>query len=182
MYSVSKLRKSVANSSSHCWLIKIPIPSCMSRKRSSSTYSASTQIGRCLAIIGSESGSPFWVRSHLLPAPCEGCALGQPNSRSSRWIYGALKEVRSLVWYEKSCASWKFPTLCITWVRNIGRRLGQPNSALSPGLTEPIPDGKRDAFFKAQGRVQVPYLEDPNTGEGLFESARILDYLNAQYG
>ena len=26
------------------------------------------------------------------------------------------------------------------------------------------------------------YLEYPNTGEGLFESARILDYLNAQYG
>ncbi|MEC8823850.1 MAG: glutathione S-transferase N-terminal domain-containing protein, partial [Pseudomonadota bacterium] len=32
------------------------------------------------------------------------------------------------------------------------------------------------------GRVQVPYLEDPNSGEGLFESARILAYLEKNYG
>ena len=31
------------------------------------------------------------------------------------------------------------------------------------------------------GKVQVPYLEDPNTGAHLFESADILRYLEANY-
>ena len=29
--------------------------------------------------------------------------------------------------------------------------------------------------------LQVPYLEDPNTGVKMFESAAIVDYLNATY-
>lgn len=29
--------------------------------------------------------------------------------------------------------------------------------------------------------MQVPYLEDPNTGVGMFESAEIVDYLKATY-
>lgn len=31
------------------------------------------------------------------------------------------------------------------------------------------------------GKIQVPYLEDPNTGESLFESADIVDYLERTY-
>jgi glutathione S-transferase len=30
--------------------------------------------------------------------------------------------------------------------------------------------------------IQVPYLEDPNTGAQLFESEAIVDYLNKHYG
>ncbi len=33
----------------------------------------------------------------------------------------------------------------------------------------------------AEGRVSIPYLFDPNTGEGLFESADILGYLRNTY-
>jgi glutathione S-transferase len=34
----------------------------------------------------------------------------------------------------------------------------------------------------AEGRVSIPYLYDPNTGEGLFESSAILAYLRNTYG
>lgn len=40
---------------------------------------------------------------------------------------------------------------------------------------------KRDAFAARSGRMMVPYLVDPNTGRGLFESAEIVAYLNATY-
>ena len=40
----------------------------------------------------------------------------------------------------------------------------------------------RRALQETEGRVSIPYLYDPNTGEGLFESADILDYLQAAYG
>ncbi len=50
-----------------------------------------------------------------------------------------------------------------------------------PNPYVPREGGKRHAFWKRHGRVQVPYLEDPNTGAGLFESAAILDYLEQHY-
>lgn len=46
----------------------------------------------------------------------------------------------------------------------------------------PTPGGKRAEFLEKKGMVQVPYLFDPNTGQGLFESSAILDYLNKHYG
>ncbi len=39
----------------------------------------------------------------------------------------------------------------------------------------------RDAFVERSGKMQVPYLIDPNTGEEMFESATIVDYLNRTY-
>ena len=39
----------------------------------------------------------------------------------------------------------------------------------------------RDAFRERAGKVQVPYLADPNTGEALFESADIIAYLDRTY-
>jgi len=41
----------------------------------------------------------------------------------------------------------------------------------------------RQALFeRTGGKFQVPYLEDPNTGVKLFESAVICDYLRKYYG
>lgn len=40
----------------------------------------------------------------------------------------------------------------------------------------------RDVLRNLTGRVQVPYLIDPNTGISMFESAEILDYLEMTYG
>jgi glutathione S-transferase len=39
----------------------------------------------------------------------------------------------------------------------------------------------RAAFEKRSGRLQVPYLVDPNTGSALFESAEIVRYLESTY-
>lgn len=40
---------------------------------------------------------------------------------------------------------------------------------------------KRQILFEKVGHFQVPYLEDPNTGVQMFESADIIDYLRATY-
>ena len=40
----------------------------------------------------------------------------------------------------------------------------------------------RRALQAQEGRVSIPYLYDPNTEEGLFESQEILDYLRDRYG
>ena len=39
----------------------------------------------------------------------------------------------------------------------------------------------RPAFVERSGKMMVPYLEDPNTGEELFESADIVAYLYDHY-
>jgi glutathione S-transferase len=41
---------------------------------------------------------------------------------------------------------------------------------------------KRQRLLDARGAFQVPYLEDPNEGVYLFESAAILEYLTKTYG
>lgn len=41
---------------------------------------------------------------------------------------------------------------------------------------------KRPAFRERHGKLQFPYLEDPNTGAAMFESAAIVDYLQQTYG
>lgn len=70
-------------------------------------------------------------------------------------------------------------------VHNLGKEhwneAGPASRRLKPGPYQPIPGGKRDAFFRQHQRVQVPYLEDPNSGEALYESAGILEYLERQY-
>ena len=40
---------------------------------------------------------------------------------------------------------------------------------------------KREAFERRSGKVQVPWLVDPNTGTELFESAEIVRYLDDTY-
>lgn len=59
--------------------------------------------------------------------------------------------------------------------------VGPATQRLKRGPYVPIPGGKRDHFMQIHGRVQVPYLEDPNTGVALFESEAILDYLKKTY-
>jgi glutathione S-transferase len=39
----------------------------------------------------------------------------------------------------------------------------------------------RDAFVRRSGKMQVPFLVDPNTGAAMFESADIVRYLNETY-
>ncbi|WP_410211460.1 glutathione S-transferase N-terminal domain-containing protein [Aquirhabdus sp.] len=53
---------------------------------------------------------------------------------------------------------------------------------LKPGPYVPLAGGKREReIVNMQGRLQVPYLIDPNMGVHLFESKDIIDYLNHTY-
>ena len=40
---------------------------------------------------------------------------------------------------------------------------------------------KRDELLEKTGRFQVPFLEDPNTGVEMFESASMVTYLEETY-
>lgn len=40
---------------------------------------------------------------------------------------------------------------------------------------------KKQEMLEKVGRVQLPYMEDPNTGVKLFESSDIVNYLNDVY-
>ncbi len=40
----------------------------------------------------------------------------------------------------------------------------------------------REAFVERSGKMQVPFLVDPNTDVEMFESADIVRYLHATYG
>lgn len=49
------------------------------------------------------------------------------------------------------------------------------------GEYSPVSGGKREVFMQKTHRVMFPYLEDPNTGDAMFESAEILAYLDRTY-
>lgn len=70
-------------------------------------------------------------------------------------------------------------------LHNVGKErwqdIGPAVLRLKPGPYEPIPGGKRDEHFRRTGHMQVPYLQDPNTGVELLESAAIIDYLENTY-
>jgi len=53
-----------------------------------------------------------------------------------------------------------------------------------PHVVRNVPKGspKRDELVRRGGRMQVPYLVDPNTGRELYESDEITAYLEAEYG
>ena len=46
---------------------------------------------------------------------------------------------------------------------------------------EPVTGRNREALLERTGKVQVPYLIDPNTGTEMYESADILKYLDQTY-
>lgn len=53
-----------------------------------------------------------------------------------------------------------------------------------PHLFRPVARGSpsRQELLQRRGHFQVPYIEDPNTGAAMFESAAIVEYLRATYG
>lgn len=70
-------------------------------------------------------------------------------------------------------------------LHNLGKEqwadMGPAVMRVKPGPYVPKAGGKREALLARLGRVQVPYLEDPNTGTQLFESRAIIDYLESTY-
>lgn len=70
-------------------------------------------------------------------------------------------------------------------LHNLGKEhwkeAGPAKRRILPNPYVPREGGKRHAFWSQHGRVQVPYLEDPNTGAKLFDSERIVRYLQETY-
>lgn len=70
-------------------------------------------------------------------------------------------------------------------LRNCGKQqtsdLGVP--WLRPTISEykPVEGTKREELLKKAGKVQIPYLFDPNENIGLFESKDIIRYLKSTY-
>ena len=71
-------------------------------------------------------------------------------------------------------------------LRNCGRT--QLGDWLPPAVREALKIHPNDdqlnrlALQQEHGRVAIPYLYDPNTEQGIFESSVIIDYLDTQYG
>lgn len=70
-------------------------------------------------------------------------------------------------------------------IRNCGR--GSATDWLPPQLRKAL-DIKADSeldnrltLMEKEGKVSIPYLEDPTTGAAMFESNAIIDYLNQHY-
>ena len=70
-------------------------------------------------------------------------------------------------------------------VHNLGKEqfadMGPAVMRVKPGPYKPKPGGRREQVLAKYGRVQVPYLEDPNTGTKLYESREIIEYLEREY-
>jgi glutaredoxin len=80
--------------------------------------------------------------------------------------------------------------LCDMEIPYVLRSCGRSNKQewLPPKLRERLniePDSElpnRIAMMETEGKMGIPYLWDPNTGKGLFESSEIIEYLTAAYG
>ena len=70
-------------------------------------------------------------------------------------------------------------------LHNLGKEqfadMGPAAMRVRPGPYRPKAGGKRERMLAQLGRVQVPYLEDPNSGVKMFESEAIIDYLERSY-
>lgn len=102
------------------------------------------------------------------------------NPKQYLTLYSFESSPYSRLVREKLCEL-EIPYLLI----NLGK---QQNADMGPAKLrsaliayQPLPNTKRERFFNKHGEVMVPFLEDPNTGQSLFESADILDYLQDEY-
>ncbi len=133
--------------------------------------------GRPLAVLSSQLASGLMLRRH---------GLGGLRARPARVPQQPLE----LFSFESSPFSKPVRArLCELELPYVLRNTGKG------GWKDMGPPGFRDRLFKGPmgttrnrrwlaehtGRVQVPYLVDPNTGTALYESQAILDYLDRTY-
>ena len=59
--------------------------------------------------------------------------------------------------------------------------MGPANFRFHLGEYQPVPNTKRAKLLAEKGRVQVPFLIDPNQSIELLESKDILEYLDKTY-
>jgi hypothetical protein len=119
--------------------------------------------------LASFARSPFSIRANASKQPKQMLTLygfeSSPYTRPVRELLCALEipyhliNLGKLQWADMGPAAFRFV----------------------PGPYKPRPQSKREAFLEKYGRVQVPFLIDPNTQVEMFESQDILAYLNKTY-
>jgi hypothetical protein len=119
--------------------------------------------------LASLARSPFAIRAKTSKAPKKLLTLysfeSSPYSRPVR---------------ERLCAL-EIPYHLINLGKMQWADMGPATFRLVPGAYKPLADSKRAAFLAQYGRVQVPFLIDPNTGMEMFESQNIVKYLDKNY-
>src|SRR5262245_62876276 len=116
-------------------------------------------------------GSVPWLLA-LGPLTLAGAGL------ASAWRLGRGETYRRARAPERSLELWSFEA------SPFSRLVREELCALElPYLLHNVAKGstKRDAFVARSGKMMVPYLADPNTGQEMFESADIVRYLRATY-
>ncbi|KAL3532098.1 hypothetical protein ACH5RR_005619 [Cinchona calisaya] len=113
---------------------------------------------------------PFMLSLGLLTTLTEGFAMIGRMGKGSSYTPSKLPPKPLEIWaYE--------PSPFCKVVREVLVELELPHILRSCARGSP----KRQILFEKAGHFQVPYLEDPNTGVQMFESAEIVEYLKATY-
>lgn len=81
----------------------------------------------------------------------------------------------------ESLCELEIPYLLINLGKQQRQDMGPAKMRMTLKPYKPLPGTKRDKFFAKHHDVMVPFLEDPNTGVELFESAQIQKYLKLHY-
>lgn len=82
---------------------------------------------------------------------------------------------------EKLCEL-EIPYILRSTGKAIWEDMGPPEMRAALFPDKPVTGRNRTALLERTGKVQVPYLIDPNTDTEMFESADICAYLDATYG
>ena len=127
------------------------------------------------------------VRRHLVHA-CRAAATagrqrrpGRRRRRSARWNCSASSPVRTHGECVNCSANSRLPYLLRSTGKARWQDLGPPLLRATLFPTLPVEGRNRIELLERAGKVQVPYLVDPNTGTAMFESDAIRDYLLATY-
>ncbi|OMO68358.1 Thioredoxin-like protein [Corchorus olitorius] len=117
-----------------------------------------------------DGSTPLMLKLGLLTTLTAGFALIGRMGRGSSYTPSKMPPKPLEIWaYEGS------PFCKI--VREVLVELELPHIQRSCARGSP----KRQILYERVGHFQVPYLEDPNTGVQMFESAEIVEYLKATY-
>ncbi|KAG4163789.1 hypothetical protein ERO13_D01G195500v2 [Gossypium hirsutum] len=113
---------------------------------------------------------PFMLSLGLLTTLTAGFAMIGRMGRGNSYTPSKLPPKPLEIW------SYEGSPFCKI-VREVLVELELPHTQRSCARGSP----KRQILYEKAGHFQVPYLEDPNTGVQMFESAEIVEYLRATY-
>lgn len=124
------------------------------------------------------------MRSQLgtVPRPTQGLRAHPSNtSEQPLVLYSFESSPFSRLVREKLCEL-ELPYILKSTGKAIWEDMGPPQLRKAFFPDKPIEGRNRKELLERAGKVQVPYLIDPNTGTEMFESDDICEYLDKTYG